>query len=530
MLVAGSLYVFALYAPSFTGRLGYTQTQTSMIAVIGDIGLYGIGPVSGMMADRLGPRPTSLVAGSLLGIGYGLLSTGYSIGLDQVRANEPPIHFLWMAFFLFLAGMGSSASYMAAFTTLARNFTESRGIALGIPVSFFGLSAAFLTSISQSFFMTQFPDTHGQLELDTVRFLLFLGASGGLANLISVVGLNLLQQPQQSPHEQHDSTKKSLVDPDLEAEENSASGLDRPASRSNANEYTPLLREDTLTGSIAESTTRSEPSIRTATTLEPSSPSSASFPAETATTTTALPSRQERVSVSGKAFFKDRDAQYFFVVMFCLTGSGLMIINSISAIVDSIAAGEQLPEWMAPRVKDDRDSLAAIRAHQVLLISISSYMGRLVSGFGSDYMIRRHDGRFHRIDVVPMAAMVMACAQLAALVVPLRWIEVCSVLTGFAYGGFFGIAGTIVAEFWGEETCGQNWGWLSWSSAFGGMLFNLLFGIVMDSSRQDGDSKTCRGHGCYGWALGVSLVACLLSWVLSIHLGRRQRRREASMF
>ena len=60
MLASGSLYVFALYAPSFTGHLGYSQTQTSLIAVIGDIGLYGVGPVSGLMADRLGPRPPRL--------------------------------------------------------------------------------------------------------------------------------------------------------------------------------------------------------------------------------------------------------------------------------------------------------------------------------------------------------------------------------------------------------------------------------------------------------------------------------------
>jgi len=135
MLASGSLYVFALYAPSFTGHLGYSQTQTSTIAVIGDIGLYGVGPVSGLMADRLGPKPTSFFAGCMLFTGYRLLSEGYAVGLENVARNEPPIHFLLMAMFLLLAGMGSSASYMAAFTSLARNFRQGRGIALGASLS-----------------------------------------------------------------------------------------------------------------------------------------------------------------------------------------------------------------------------------------------------------------------------------------------------------------------------------------------------------------------------------------------------------
>ncbi|KAG0284255.1 putative monocarboxylate transporter mch1, partial [Dissophora globulifera] len=130
MLAAGSLYVFALYAPSFTGNLGYSQTQTSTIAVVGDIGLYGVGPLSGLMADRLGPRLTSLFAGCMLGLGYGLLSMGYAQGVEKVQRGDEPTHFMVMALFLFLAGVGSSAGYMAAFTSLAKNFKRSRGIAL----------------------------------------------------------------------------------------------------------------------------------------------------------------------------------------------------------------------------------------------------------------------------------------------------------------------------------------------------------------------------------------------------------------
>lgn len=131
MLASGSLYVYALYAPSFKSHLGYSQTQTSTIAVIGDLGLYGVGPLTGRLADSMGPKRASAFAGSLLLVGYGLLSIGYSNGIESIKHNEPAPNFLAMSAFLFLAGIGSSACYMAAFTTLAKSFKQGRGIAIG---------------------------------------------------------------------------------------------------------------------------------------------------------------------------------------------------------------------------------------------------------------------------------------------------------------------------------------------------------------------------------------------------------------
>lgn len=131
MLASGSLYVYALYAPSFKSHLGYSQTQTSAIAVIGDLGLYGVGPLTGGLADSMGPKRASVFAGSLLLVGYGLLSVGYSSGIESIKHNEPAPSFLAMSAFLFLAGIGSSACYMAAFTTLAKSFKQGRGIAIG---------------------------------------------------------------------------------------------------------------------------------------------------------------------------------------------------------------------------------------------------------------------------------------------------------------------------------------------------------------------------------------------------------------
>ncbi|KAF9018535.1 putative monocarboxylate transporter mch1, partial [Haplosporangium bisporale] len=185
MLASGSLYVYALYAPSFKSHLGYSQTQTSAIAVIGDLGLYGVGPLTGGLADSMGPKRASAFAGSLLLMGYGLLSYCYRTGIESIKHNEPAPNFLAMSAFLFLAGIGSSACYMAAFTTLAKSFKQGRGIAIGIPVSFFGLSAAALAFVAQKFFLVDSNDLFNLIkdkgqELDTGRFLLFLAVAGGV--------------------------------------------------------------------------------------------------------------------------------------------------------------------------------------------------------------------------------------------------------------------------------------------------------------------------------------------------------------
>lgn len=260
-----------------------------------------------------------------------------------------------------------------------------------------------MTLIAQKFFTSNANDHFGTrgAELDAARFLLFLGLFGGCANALSVVGLNTVPAPETRSleHSEHDHTITA-------------------SSAPRENEQTPLLRDGADTTGTSHAKTPP--------------------------------------SVSGKAFFMDFDAQSFFLVMICLAGTGLMIINSISAIVDAVAA-PKVPSLLTGLggLLDETSPVASTRAIHVALISVSSYTGRILAGFGSDIAIHRYGAC--RIDVVPIASVCMALAQLVAMFVPLQWLYLCSILTGLAYGGFFGVAGTIVAEMWGEETCGQNW-------------------------------------------------------------------------
>ncbi|KAF9973763.1 hypothetical protein BGZ73_002981 [Actinomortierella ambigua] len=304
-----------------------------------------------------------------------------------------------MALALFLAGVGSSSSYMAALTTLAKNFTRARGVAMGVPVSFFGLSAAMLTVIAQNFFMRpvsldlEDSENPSAKELDTTRFLFFLAIASGLANLVAAYGLRLAKP----------STDDQPVVPEGHSQDHT--------------EASPLLAES------QEQPPKGH-------------------------------QRQKRPAISGVRFFKDREVHMFSVVMLCIVGSGLMIINSIAAIVTAIAAGEVEDSSLSAIFSspatfggDAPKSLASIRAMHVAVISISSYAGRLIASIGTDVAIARYGA--HRVDVLPIAAATMALAQFLGTVAPLDWLIVCSVLAGVAYGMFFGTGGTIVAELWG---------------------------------------------------------------------------------
>lgn len=321
-------------------------------------------------------------------------------------------------------------------------------VLIGIPVSFFGLSAAALTVIAQGFFMMKVvdfvnnyksatPKDPQEEELDTVGFLLFLGIAGGIINGLAVLGMNILTPPTRT----------------MDPESNTTVAPASPTQAPLLSEQTPLLRENTTTDTLASR--QSDSTLGTQVAVPAVNDPPIKKPRD---------GRRYVRSITGWEFFMDKDAQSFFVIMICLAGTGLMIINSISAMVDAVAGAERregsgTPVLFHASFQGDRDDgrspVASIRAAHVALISLSSYVGRILAGFGSDVAIVKYGA--HRVYVMPIAAICMGLAQVAGLFANLQWLYLTSILTGLAYGGFFGVAGTVVAELWGEETCGQNW-------------------------------------------------------------------------
>ncbi|TPX71129.1 hypothetical protein SpCBS45565_g01245 [Spizellomyces sp. 'palustris'] len=178
-ITAGTIYLFSLYGPQLTDCFNYTQSQTAFIAACVSWGTGLAGPIAGRLVDKHSKRPWPIfvVGGSLLGTAYMLISltyTGYLSGTS----------FLIMAAYFVTSGVGSSACYHCALATNLRNWPQHRrGLAVGIPVSFFGLSAFIFASLASLFFFEQ--DDTGTFTLNVAAFLWFLAASAVGVNAIA---------------------------------------------------------------------------------------------------------------------------------------------------------------------------------------------------------------------------------------------------------------------------------------------------------------------------------------------------------
>jgi len=176
----------------------------------------------------------------------------------------------------------------------------------------------------------------------------------------------------------------------------------------------------------------------------------------------------------------------------------------------------------------------------VSVLSIFSFLGRLLSGIGSDVIVKKlHMSRFWCIII---SSLVFCAAQVAGATIenPNSLVFV-SGLTGLGYGFLFGVYPTLVAEAFGVHGLSQNWGCMTLAPVVAGNIFNLLYGTIYDSHSivsRDGHRMCPDGLQCYStayWAtFGASVTGVLLSlWcirhehVKNVRARRKDPREES---
>ncbi|TPX59543.1 hypothetical protein PhCBS80983_g02411 [Powellomyces hirtus] len=452
MACGGTLYLFSAYATT----LGYTQTQTNVIASAGGLGMYLSGPVIGKLVDTYGGRKLALASALSLGAGYAGLAYTFNSGLS----------FIWAAAAYSLVGLGSAGSYNSALTTNVRTFpVHTHGLVVGISVSLFGLSGFIFSQLSKLFM-----DTKGGV-LDTFSFLLFVAATTGAANLVAATCL-------------YDSRAAPARLP------GTPPSLERPASGSRRR--ISVEQED--------------------------------IPAEAAGISPILsPSRDDEpedidhVGAAARAFhqpslFRNPEAWILLAAFTILTGTGLMYINNIGAMLATAS------------------SLPLARTH-VSVLSISNSLGRLIAGYLSDLTRMR----LPRLFYVLTASISLASAYIAAATTSSVPGYSATAAVGLGYGVVFAITPVVVGEWGGVSNFGLNWGWFQWAPAIGGQLFNTLFGMVMDrntpakaSSIAAATQVQCLGPACYRATFVVAAMASTLAGILiAVLVVRSVKRRHA---
>lgn len=166
----------------------------------------------------------------------------------------------------------------------------------------------------------------------------------------------------------------------------------------------------------------------------------------------------------------------------------------------------------------------------VSIISITSFTGRLLSGIGSDMLVKRHN--HSRFWCLVASSTIFLAAQLAAICVStpkLLWLV--SGLSGLGYGALFGVYPALVADAFGVKGLSTNWGFMTLAPVLWGNIFNLFYGAIFDkhSDVLEGGDRVCEvGLECYRAAYYITTVASICGVGMSLGSVWRDRRIMAA--
>ncbi|KAJ2306602.1 hypothetical protein IWW55_001377 [Coemansia sp. RSA 2706] len=187
MLCGGTTSLFATYGSSFSEILGFTQYETNMVASLGDYAHYMSAPLFGYLSSRIGPTRIIQTAGVLMFCGY--LGLGYAFKYFDTPQEHASHYVASMSLLFALVGVGSKAAYMSSMATTASNFKHSRysGIALGIPLSLYGLSTFVFSSVKAHWF---------ERDSTPARYLVFMASASAVAHLLAACFVTLKDKSQ----------------------------------------------------------------------------------------------------------------------------------------------------------------------------------------------------------------------------------------------------------------------------------------------------------------------------------------------
>jgi hypothetical protein len=169
--------------------------------------------------------------------------------------------------------------------------------------------------------------------------------------------------------------------------------------------------------------------------------------------------------------------------------------------------------WKAYDPNISKDYILRIQLLHVSIISCTSFVGRLLSGIGSDFLVKRlHVSRFW---CIVTSSSIFGLAQFAALSVSdPNFLWLVSGLSGLGYGALFGVYPALVADAFGVSGLSVNWGFMTIAPVIWGNIFNLLYGSIYDAHSEvtpGGDMICNEGLGCYKTAYFATMVASVVA-------------------
>ncbi|KAK2742758.1 hypothetical protein FQN55_007699 [Onygenales sp. PD_40] len=490
-LACGTNYVYSAWAPQFAEKMKLSSTESNLIGTAGNFGMYAAGIPVGLLVDAKGPVPGSLIGAVSLFVGYFPIHRAFVSGPGSMSVAL-------LSFFSFLTGLGSCSGFSAAIKTAASNFPEHRGSATAFPLSAFGLSAFFFSTLSAF----AFPD-------DAAQFLLVLAVGTSTIILASSYFVRVLPSSSQYSSLPTQETGRRSHSGDLyrtkssDSQRKGSSEIGTPYETSNS-----ALHYDTPSGSavVAPEATypNMDPDETSSLVARSSSPTNSEDSCCDEATSKGPANHSHHADIRGWALLPRVEFWQLFLLLGLFTGIGLMTINNIGNNVKAL--------WKRYDDSVDSEFIQKRQTMHVSILSILSCIGRLLSGIGSDFLVKKL--HMSRLWCVFVSAILFCVGQFAGFQVSNpHHLVIVSGITGLAYGFLFGVFPSVVAQTFGVGGISQNWGTMCMAPVISGNIFNLMYGTVYDhhSMVSPKGERDCRdGLECYRSAYLVTFYSGII--------------------
>lgn len=445
--------------------------------------------------DARGPKPSLAMAFFSLLIGYMGIKMIFDTGLKDGQDQASTATVILLIFCGFLTGSGGSGATSGSLNTVAKSFPEHlRTSFTALVLSGFGLSAFLFSTIA-----------HAVFPGNTSDFLLVLAVGTSLPMILGWLLIRPIPFPTPSNTNTENDGRTSRTAPPWQSYLERGDDSDTHLLPDNELDYDesyvqpPRHARPVSIGSCAEGI--------------------------------AVPYPENEVpDISGWQLLMNRDFWLLFIILALLSGVGLMWINNVGLVAQSLYA-KNTP------VYDEVESFK-FQTLQVSAVSVMNCLGRITIGTFTDFVKNRLGLR--RAYCISLVAVFFFVSQVVAMsIVDVKDLWKASLLVGFSYGSAFGLFPAIIIDWFGLAHFSENWGFVSFSPLIGGNIFSMAFGKNIDGHAAD-DSKLppttspdttihaqcMKGVECYIWSLKLTTWACVLAFGLAIWAGYKDWKKN----
>ncbi|KAF9282881.1 hypothetical protein BGZ68_005696 [Mortierella alpina] len=503
MALSGSLFSFASFSTDLRLRFGFTSSHINFLSAIGDTSMYVGFLIVGPIYDHLGPKPTMVTASVLTFLGYGGMVLAYQKAWGGLG--------LLMVLYC-LAGVASTAAYLAALATNLSNFPASSGGTLsGVLLACFGLSATLFSQIKTNLFADE-EDAQGLAPKGTRatgHFLMFLtvvttGVYVLAAMFMSKVGLDMADSPSKvHPHgkviEGEDkstdcSDEKALAQACVPETAEPGRVCSSPKGAFHFTGDTALVVQ-AIDDSQRPEQEREEKQQQQL--LLQNDPKVGAGTETAATKDTKSLFNPFLVPIEMKPRALLSEPTFWLFVLAQVLQQGFSYINNIDSIIHAIldAPNPALPLLQSHALATAAQTSAHIAKTAVTLIglhitliSVGNCLGRLTTGIVSDLTLSRYRvsrSVFFFFSEIVLLVPLLLMSFSSPGTVSMGTLIFTSCMIGITYGSTSALFASMTRDFFGSKYYGTCCGMVMILNGFNPFLANQIYGLFYDRATEN---------------------------------------------